>query len=524
MSRVFAIAVMASMVAGCNFGLNSAAPHAAGPPEAARSIMKQPPYDTARWLYYVADRDSGEVLLSQRPDEMVFTGSTAKLFTIGTLYDTIGPDTRLTTPVYASAPPVDGLLRGNLILVASGDLALGGRGAMQGRVDQAFDATAVDHVYGDMGVDTRKVDDDPLAGLNDLARQVAAKGVRTIEGDVVIDTRLWQTSSGHEGPVPPIFVNDNILDIDVMPGQAGQLATVQLTPATTAFAVKSEVSTVAADKPASIDVSVDPANPRNLVVRGAVPEGKPQLTIYRVPDAATWARTLFIEALNRAGVLVTAPPFGPNNTGALPPADSYAVDRQLAALQSPPLNAFGKMILETSYNTGANAILCLLASKAGSKDCTDGLRTVRAAVEKAGLDSDAVVLTDGEGAYPASTTPKQITEWVRWAAGQSWGKAFIDAQPVLGETGTLAGVGANSPAKGKITAKTGTVAAGDPITGRVLFNVQSLAGYMQTDGGRNLVFAVAMSGATYPDVPTGIRQANDDVGMVAAALQQSLSK
>ena len=45
-----------------------------------------------------------------------------------------------------------------------------------------------------------------------------------------------------------------------------------------------------------------------------------------------------------------------------------------------------------------------------------------------------------------------------------------------------------------------------------------------TDDGRNLVFALSMSGATYPDVPTGLRQANDDVGMVAGEIQQSLSK
>jgi D-alanyl-D-alanine carboxypeptidase len=68
---------------------------------------------------------------------MVFTGSTAKQFTIGTVYDTIGPYTQLTTPVYATAPIVDSVLRGDVILVGSGDLALGGRGAMQGRVDHA---------------------------------------------------------------------------------------------------------------------------------------------------------------------------------------------------------------------------------------------------------------------------------------------------------------------------------------------------------------------------------------------------
>jgi D-alanyl-D-alanine carboxypeptidase/D-alanyl-D-alanine-endopeptidase (penicillin-binding protein 4) len=94
----------------------------------------------------------------------------------------------------------------------------------------------------------------------------------------------------------------------------------------------------------------------------------------------------------------------------------------------------------------------------------------------------------------------------------------------LGATGTIAPVGRNSPAKGKVQAKTGTVAVADPATGRALVNVQSLAGYITTDTGRHLVFDLSMSGATYPDVLTGLRQANDDVGMVAAHIQESLSR
>jgi len=493
-------------------------------PVTARRIMAKPAYAKARWLYYVADRDSGEVLLSQRPDEMVLTGSTAKEFTIGTLYDTMGPSTRLTTPVYATAPVVDGVLHGDAILVASGDLALGGRGAMHDRVDDAFDATGIDHVYADIAPNARKVNDDPLAGLDDLARQIAAKGVKTIDGDVIVDTRIWRSAQGHDGAVPPIFVNDNLLDIEVSPGAVGQPATVRTSPPTAAFTVQSRVSTVKPGNQSSIEVTTDPANPHNIVVSGLIPQGKSQLTIYRVADADTWARTLLVEALGRAGITVRAPVIGPNNQYWLPAPNSYSARRRLAALRSPPLRAFGSMILRTSYNTGANAMLCLLATKSGSTDCTDGLRTIRTTVDKAGLPSDAVVLTDGEGAYPASSTPRQMTNWVKWAAGQPWGPAFVAAQPVLGETGTIAPVGGNSPAKGKVQAKTGTVAVADPVTGRALVNVQSLAGYITTDKGRRLVFDLSMSGAVYPDVLTGLREANDDVGMVAAALQQSLSQ
>ena len=308
------------------------------------------------------------------------------------------------------------------------------------------------------------------------------------------------------------------------PGAVGQPGTVRATPNTAAFTVQSKVTTVASSTPSDLDVAVDPANPRNLVVSGSIPDGKPQLTIYRVPDASTWVRTLFIEALTRAGITVTAPAVGANDEAGLPPASSYSADRQLASLRSPPLQAFGSMIMQTSYNTGANAMLCLLAVKAGSTDCTTGLKTIRDTIDKAGLVSDDVVLVDGAGRDPASTTPTQMTAWVRWAAAQPWGPVFESGQSVLGEKGQLASSGASSPAKGKVAAKGGTSVAVDPATGRALFNVESLAGYMTTDQGRRLVFGLSMSGGTFPNLLTGLYEASDDVAMVAAAFQQSLSK
>ena len=84
--------------------------------------------------------------------------------------------------------------------------------------------------------------------------------------------------------------------------------------------------------------------------------------------------------------------------------------------------------------------------------------------------------------------------------------------------------GADSPARGKIAAKTGTSAAGDPATGRILFNVQSLAGYLTTDDGRRVVFGLSMSGGTYPDLLTALTQSNDDVAAVGAAFQQEFSQ
>jgi D-alanyl-D-alanine carboxypeptidase/D-alanyl-D-alanine-endopeptidase (penicillin-binding protein 4) len=145
-------------------------------------------------------------------------------------------------------------------------------------------------------------------------------------------------------------------------------------------------------------------------------------------------------------------------------------------------------------------------------------------VVDAGLDPNAVFLVDGQGADPASTTPRQISKWLRWAQTRPWAKQFYAGQPIYGETGSLATYGANSPAAGKLRAKAGTSVAVNPITGRLYSKVQSLSGYMTPDDGRQLVFALYMSGGTFPDLYKGLVDAGGDVAGVAAAFQQGLSK
>ena len=509
--------------AAAGVGPTSAAPIGVLPAD-AQAIMDKPAYKTARWNYYVADAETGEVLMANRPDEMVLTASTAKNFTVGSAYAVLGPDTTLTTPVNVTTPAEGGVVAGDLVLVASGDLAMGGRNAAQGKFDNAFTATTIDHVYGDVGAPNAAVaPGNPLAGLDDLAAQVAASGITQVDGDVTIDTRLWETYVGQEGLVPSIFVNDNLLDITVTATSVGQLATVASSPQTAAFTVTSDVTTTDAETPVELKVVADPDNPTAITVSGTIGAGKSQLTVYRIPDAASWARTLFIEALTRAGVTVAAPAVALNNEAALPAVGSYPTDQQVGSLTSPPLSAMGGMILETSYNTGANAMLCLLAVNAGSTKCEDGLKVIRGQIDKAGLETEAVVLVDGQGKDPASVTPRQISNWMAWTRTQPWGDVLTAGLPIYGETGSLSAVGKDSPAKGKIVAKTGTSAASDPGTGRLYWGVQNLAGYMTTDQGRKLVFGLYMSGGSYPDSPTALAQSGPDIAGVADAFQRALS-
>ena len=77
----------------------------------------------------------------------------------------------------------------------------------------------------------------------------------------------------------------------------------------------------------------------------------------------------------------------------------------------------------------------------------------------------------------------------------------------------------DSPAKGKIFAKTGTRARTTP-TGRIVGLAKALSGYIETRSGRRIVFSVFQSGTSVTSIDDIIAQ-SQDVARIPAAVQQA---
>ena len=468
-------------------------------PDAITEIIETPRYALARWGIYVADRETGETIYDLRGDERFLAASTTKLFPGAAALDAYGPDYRFETPIYRTGTiEADGTLAGDLILVASGDPTMGGRTTPDGGISY----TPIDHIYANVFPTLSTLTpEDPLAGLDELARQVAAAGIRRVQGDVVVDARLFPAMEKDGYILTPIWINDNLIDITLTPGAAGSPADVTWRPQTAAYEVRADVQTVAAGEATTLTVTSP--EPGVIVVAGQIPADQPQaLQTYQVADPPAFARTLLIEALERAGVEVAATATGANPDGTLPPQGSYAAADQVALLTSPPFAENIKLIFKVSMNQHADLLIFLLAVKDGETSFDAGLQRIPPFLEQLGLDPDRVSLSDGRGnEYTDLFSPRTVAHLLQAMATQPDFPAYFDALPILGVDGSEADtVAPTSPVRGKAVAKSGTTVAGDVMNQRPLVMVRALAGYMTASSGRELVFAIYVSDVPLADV------------------------
>src|SRR5688572_155335 len=107
-------------------------------------IMNSSLYRYGEWGLLEVDPSDGHTVQALGPaDRMYIPGSATKLFTQSAALDHLGFGHRFKTPVYAQGEVNNGTLNGNLVLVASGDLTMGGRTTPEGTVAYR----PVDHTY-----------------------------------------------------------------------------------------------------------------------------------------------------------------------------------------------------------------------------------------------------------------------------------------------------------------------------------------------------------------------------------------
>ncbi|WP_010581699.1 D-alanyl-D-alanine carboxypeptidase/D-alanyl-D-alanine endopeptidase [Schlesneria paludicola] len=483
-------------------------------PGAIQRITHQAHFKQAHWGALFVDQQSGRVIYKHDDEKLFIPASTTKLYTVACALEALGPDYQFVTPVVRKGEINEhGELKGDLILVASGDLSFGGRTTPDGKM--AF--ANVDHTYANGNLEAELTAPDPLEGLNDLARQVAAAGIKHVHGEILIDDRLFeQAESSGSGPtkVTPCMVNDNLIDLLFTPTDVGQRAVCTWRPQSEGVRVESKVTTVNSGK--SLDIKIRDLGHGRISVTGKIPYGhKPVLKVQEVHDARAFARTLFIEALHRVGVSVDAATVSEATTSELPGVADVHQLPQVAVHRSLPLSESAKLILKVSHNLQASTLPLLVACKHGERTLTAGLKQQHAFLKHAHVDVDTISLAGGAGGSRADLiTPHATVQLLRYMTTQPSFPVFHSALPRLGVDGTLAkNIAHDSPARDKVHAKTGSLYWDNTMNGSSVMTSKALAGYMTTAKGRQVIFAMFVNYAHLGHGVT-VKTFGDDLGKI----------
>ena len=463
--------------------------------------------DVARgfWGVEIEELDGGRVLYSRDADRLFAPASNAKLFVTSAALALIGTGYRIETTVESAAPAdKNGRISGELVLVGRGDPNLNGRALpFKIKTERPFP---------------------PAHVIDELADQVAARGVKIVGGDIVGDDSFFAEEPYGQGwsqqdvvsmwgaPVSALAINDDVVYINVLPAErAGEPASVSLSPYADYYRIDNRVLTTAAGSARRISIRHRHGEHHRLELRGTIPLDDPGYgEALAVDDPAQWAALLLREALERRGVVV----YGrvraqhqesePNSVGA-PAGKSQPV--VLAQHLSLPLLQDIRVINKVSQNLHAEMLLRLLGREKGaSGSVAGGLQVLRDWLKLAGIAPEEYALYDGCGLSRHDLiSPHATVKLLRYASRQPWGPEFIDSLPLAGVDGTLASRFQGLPAAAMLHAKTGQ-----------LEHVNVLSGYVTTAAGRRLAFSILSNNHTL----TG-KKADEVIDEIVTEVQRS---
>ncbi|MGE5181729.1 MAG: D-alanyl-D-alanine carboxypeptidase/D-alanyl-D-alanine-endopeptidase [Acidobacteriota bacterium] len=431
------------------------------------AIGGRPLLARAKIAAYVVDLATGAELYAHDADQGMNLASNAKLLTSVAALGTLGSGFRWRTAVYVDdLADATGAVNGNLYVRGRGDPTLS------------------------------------VADLRALADDVAARGVRTVDGDLVLDTGYFDDQvdpphyadqpkerAGYRAPVASLGVARSAVSVIVEPEPGGE-AKVRLDPDAGDYVrlAKHEVKTVP-DGRTKLKVEAKPARDHlAFEVTGQIRTADGSWDRReRVDDPARFAGEVFRKLLAERGVDIRHHAI---RSGAVPQAAKL-----VAAHDSAPLSLVIREMNKMSDNYVAESVLKTLGAETrqapGPATWADGTTAVAGYLAKLGIPPGSYRAENGSGLYGASeVSAHQLVTLLRAAhADFRMGPDLVASLPVGGQDGTLAKRWHGHEAAGRVRAKTGT-----------LDKVVTLAGYVGVDGGHLLAFAILVN-----DIPAGQR-------------------
>ncbi|WP_420236691.1 D-alanyl-D-alanine carboxypeptidase/D-alanyl-D-alanine-endopeptidase [Telmatobacter bradus] len=472
-----------------------------------QAILAEPALQHVSWGISVVALD-GTTLYARNDDKLMTPASNNKMITTAAAFALLPVDTlRWKTDVVSSAR-IDshGMLHGDLVLLGVGDPTLSAR-------PYPYRSAAAVAVLAKSSSAEPKPD--AMLPLEQLADQLAAAGLREVDGNIVGDDSFYVDQPYGSGwawddldwsygaPISALTFNDNTVVLTLNADRANPGATVGAWIPAVSYYTLSNTATLAVGGE-SAHPGLDRA-PGSLEVRSwgtIAPEGYHGKIA--VQDAAAFTAAAFVEALRSRGIVVHGAPrvhhqlpmatqsFDEERAQPLPLAPSAVPlieaplegRNVLASRFSPPVAEDLVVTNKVSQNLHAELTLRLLGKLiAGEGSLAEGTRVVRQFLLSAGVDDQDFYLCDGSGmSYNDRVAPRALTRLLVYAARQPWGEDWRASLPVAGMDGTLNERFRTSFLKGRLWAKTGTHSENN-----------ALSGYLDAASGQRLAFSILVN-------------------------------
>ena len=420
-------------------------------------LLADPALHGATVSLTVRDARSGTTLYQHNPRTRLVPASNLKLLTTAAAMDVLGPQYRFATQLLSSGVQQGERLSGNLYLRGLGDPTL------------------------------------QFADYQALAAQLASKGIRQVQGDLVFDDTWFDAerlgvdwshddeSTYYGAQISALTVSPNadfdagtVLVTAKAPVRAGQPVAVTIFPPTDYL----QLSNRAVSGPGNT-YGINRRHGSNLLqLSGAVAPGKQSRQLVSVWEPTQLVANLFEQALAQQGITV----LGRRVMGGASPATANV----LAEHQSAPLQELIAPLLKLSNNNMSEALLKAMGRKTSNAGTASaGVAAVAGFMQRQRLDTTMLRQVDGSGLSRMNLVSSQtLTDLLLAASKQSWFDAWYNALPIAGNRERMTGGSLRfrlreTPAANNLHAKTGSMAG-----------VSSLGGYITDAHGRRLVFSM----------------------------------
>ena len=429
-------------------------------------IFGAPAFDRMQWAVVVQSLDSGAILYQRNPSKLMMPASNMKIVTLAAAAERLGWDYRYRTRLVTCGPVESGVLRGDLVVVGSGDPTINSRGGSPTRVFEAW------------------------------ADQLRAAGIERIEGRVVADPRSFDAEGlgagwawdylgySYAAPVNALQYNEDVAQLVVRPGTAeGAPAGVEVRPAESGLLVENRVTTIAAGE-TTLELQRLPGS-NHLLVTGTIAVGAKEASrTAAVDDPALYFARVLRATLVEKGIPVAGDAVDAKALNGQPPATTVVLEHQ-----SPPLSEIARVLMKVSQNLYAETFIKTLGAEGGGT-ARAGQKVVREVLTAWGSPPESYILADGSGLSRYNFVCAEMLVGIlrQMYRDPRHRDAFQATLPVGGQDGgTIARRFKGTRAEGNVKAKTGSIA-----------NVRALSGYVTTLDGEPLVFSILANNFTQP--------------------------